>query len=195
MASCFTSSSIRAGFDNGIASYTQALMDLGALICTRCKPQCSICPVQADCQAYQQGRVTQLPTPRPRKALPEKHSTFLLLLHNGDILLEKRASSGIWGGLWCPPQFADAAVAMTWCAQSGMEAASEKKLVPFAHTFTHFKLHITPLCVELRHKPLAVALPGNVWLDTEEALHAAIPTPVRKIIIGIREQSERFALA
>ena len=175
------------GFDNGIASYTQALMDLGALICTRSKPQCSICPLQANCQAYQQGRVPELPTPRPRKALPEKHSTFLLLRNGSDILLEKRASSGIWGGLWCPPQFEDVQAALAWCAQFGVEIIAEKQLPPFTHTFTHFKLHIAPLCVGLRRKPLTAAQPGNVWLEMEEALHAAIPTPVRKMISEMRK--------
>ena len=170
-----------------VAAYTQGLMDLGALICTRSKPQCSICPLQADCQAYQQGRVTELPTPRPRKALPEKHSTFLLLRNGSDILLEKLASSGIWGGLWCPPQFVDVQAALAWCALSGVEIIAEKKLPPFTHSFTHFKLHIIPLSVEVRRKPLIAAQPGNVWLEMEEALHAAIPTPVRKIISELRK--------
>ena len=170
-----------------VASYTQGMMDLGALICTRSKPQCSVCPVQADCGAYQQDRVAQLPTPRLRKVLPQRHSTFLLLLHNGDIFLEKRASSGIWGGMWCPPQFTDVESALIWCAQTGIEPATQKNLPPFIHTFTHFKLHISPLCVEMRQKPLVAAQPGNVWWDMEDALKAAIPTPVRKMISGLRK--------
>ena len=170
-----------------VASYTQGMMDLGALICTRSKPQCSVCPVQADCGAYQQDRVAQLPTPRLRKLLPERQSTFLLLLHNGDIFLEKRASSGIWGGMWCPPQFTDTAAASAWCAQSGMEIAAEKSLPQFTHTFTHFKLHILPLLVELKRKPLIAAQQDSVWLEMEDALHGAISTPVRKMISGLRK--------
>ena len=170
-----------------VAAYTQGMMDIGATLCTRSKPKCGECPVSGDCVALQSGRVAQLPTPRPRKALPEKHSTFLLLLHNGDILLEKRPPSGIWGSLWCPPQFADASAAMAWCGQSGMDVSLETKLPLFVHTFTHFRLHITPLCVELRRKPLVAAQPGSVWLDMNDALQAAIPTPVRKIILGLSE--------
>ena len=169
-----------------VAIYTQGLMDLGALICTRSKPQCGVCPVQADCVAYQEGRVSQLPAPRPRRAVPERHSTFLLLLNGNDILLEKRPNSGIWGGLWCPPQFADTSAALGWCKQSGMKISDRKTLLPFTHTFTHFKLHIAPLCVVLHHKPLIAAQPGNIWLDRDEALLAAIPTPVRKIICEIK---------
>ena len=169
-----------------VAAYTQGLMDLGALICTRSKPKCGVCPVQADCVAYQEGRVSQLPAPRPRRAVPERHSTFLLLLNGNDILLEKRPNSGIWGGLWCPPQFADTSAALDWCEQSGMKISDRKTLLSFTHTFTHFKLHIAPLCVVLHHKPLIAAQPGNIWLDRDEALLAAIPTPVRKIICGIK---------
>ena len=90
-----------------VAVYTQALMDMGATVCTRSKPKCVLCPVQEDCVALRTERVAALPTPRPKKTVPERHATFLLLMHGNDILLEKRPGSGIWGGLWCPPQFED----------------------------------------------------------------------------------------
>ncbi len=165
-----------------IATYTQALMDLGATICTRGKPKCSECPVQAGCIAFNTGRTKELPTPRPKKAVPERHATFLLLMHGNDILLEKRPGSGIWGGLWCPPQFDDEAAARDWFLRSGMIASEGVRLEAFTHTFTHFRLHITPLKIELSHKPLWAAQPGSLWLDVEEALRAAIPTPVRKVL-------------
>ncbi len=172
----------RGGFDNDIAIYTQALMDMGATICTRGKPKCTVCPVQHDCAALLTGRITELPSPRPRKAVPERHATFLLLIHGNDILLEKRPGSGIWGGLWCPPQFDDEAAAKDWFVRNGMNASNGERLETFAHTFTHFKLHITPLKIQLSRKPLRAAQPGSVWLDVGEALQAAIPTPVRKIL-------------
>ena len=168
--------------DSAIATYTQALMDLGATLCTRSKPKCGDCPVNSDCVAFQSGRVNELPTPRPRKAVPERHTTFLLLMHGNDILLEKRPGSGIWGGLWCPPQFDDEDAAREWFVQNGMTASDGERLETFTHTFTHFKLHITPLKIELARKPLRAAQPGSVWLDVEEALRAAIPTPVRMML-------------
>jgi len=168
--------------NDNIATYTQALMDMGATICTRSRPKCGDCPVQASCVAYQTNRVHKLPTPRPRKAVPERHAIFLLLMHGNDILLEKRPGSGIWGGLWCPPQFDDEAVARDWFVRNGMTASEGERLATFTHTFTHFRLHITPLKIELSHKPLRAAQPGSVWLDVEEALRAAIPTPVRKVL-------------
>ncbi len=165
-----------------IAAYTQALMDLGATLCTRSKPKCGECPARGDCVAYQSGRVSELPAPRPRKAMPERHAAFLLLMHGSDILLEKRPGNGIWGGLWCPPQFEDEAAAKDWFVQNGITASHGERLATFTRTFTHFKLHITPLKIQLARKPLRAAQAGSVWLDVEEALRAAIPTPVRSML-------------
>ena len=171
------------GFDDSIAVYTQGLMDLGAQLCTRGKPRCEICPLQTDCLAHQRGLVAQLPTPRPRKILPEKYSTFLLLLKGSEILLEKRPGSGIWGGLWCPPQYHEKQDLAAYCKQQfGIDAAEAESLPVFAHTFTHFKLHILPLLVHVVHKPRRMQEPGRVWLDVNDALHAAIPAPVRKLL-------------
>jgi A/G-specific adenine glycosylase len=168
--------------EGDVATYTQALMDMGATVCTRSRPKCVLCPVQADCVALQTERIAKLPSPRPRKAVPERQATFLLLMHDNDILLEKRPGSGIWGGLWCPPQFDDEEVARDWFVRNGMEASEGERLPTFTHTFTHFKLHLTPLKIQLVRKPLRVEQAGSVWLDVGEALGAAIPTPVRAIL-------------
>lgn len=165
-----------------VATYTQGLMDLGAIVCTRSKPNCSACPVQAGCIALHTGRIKELPAPRPRKTLPEKHAVFLLMIYGNDILLEKRSSSGIWGGLWCPPQFGDEAAAKNWFLRGGMIASHGERLETFTHTFTHFKLHITPMKIQLARKSSGAVQPGTVWLDLQEALGAAIPTPVRRVL-------------
>ncbi|MFA7298994.1 MAG: NUDIX domain-containing protein, partial [Sideroxydans sp.] len=165
-----------------VAIYTQALMDLGATVCIRGRPKCVTCPVQADCVALRTERTAELPAMRPRQVVPERHTIFLLLIHGGDILLEKRPGNGIWGGLWCPPQFDAESAAMAWFVRNGMEASTGERLDTFVHTFTHFKLHITPLRVELAHKAQRTAQPGSVWLDLTEALGAAIPTPVRRLL-------------
>jgi A/G-specific adenine glycosylase len=107
-------------------------------------------------------------------------------MHGNEILLEKRPGSGIWGGLWCPPQFEDERAAQAWFMQNGMNASEGEKLATFTHTFTHFKLHITPLKIQLARKPLRASQPGSVWLNIEEALSAAIPTPVRTLLEKIR---------
>ena len=167
----------------GLASYTQGLMDLGALVCTRGKPQCGACPLRADCSAHQSGRTEQFPSPRPRKALPEKHSTFLLLLNGPDILWEKRPATGIWGGLWCLPQVDGApGESVDRAREYGVDATQAQDLPAFTHTFTHFRLHITPLLWRLSDKPGQGQEPGRVWLDVEDAMRAAIPSPVRKLL-------------
>lgn len=166
-----------------VAIYTQGLMDLGSQLCTRGKPQCDACPLRADCAALKLGRVAQLPTPRPRKLLPEKHSTFLLLLNSSDILLEKRPGSGIWGGLWCPPQLDEGQDIAACCAQRfGADMQRVEALPVLTHTFTHFKLHITPLIVPVSRHSLQLQEPGMAWLDVNDALRAAIPTPVRRLL-------------
>lgn len=166
-----------------VATYTQALMDIGATVCTRGKPKCGECPVNADCVALNTNRVAELPAPRPKKAVPERHATFLLLMHGNDILLEKRPGSGIWGGLWCPPQIDDGqGVAEDYLRRNGIEVGERIDLPEFAHTFTHFKLHITPVLLRVVRKPLRVQQAGSLWLDVEEALRGAIPTPVRKVL-------------
>src|SRR3989338_1312485 len=181
---------VRGGFDSSIATYTQALMDLGATVCTRSRPKCGECPVQAGCVAFNTGRINELPTPRLRKAVPEKHATFLLLMHGNDILLEKRPGNGIWGGLWCPLQFDDEAAARDWFLRNGMTASIGERLATFTHTFTHFKLHITPLKIQLARKPVRAAQPGSVWLDVEDALRAAIPAPVRKVLGNLHRRAQ-----
>lgn len=160
--------------------YTQALMDMGATLCTRSRPKCALCPVQSDCVAFQTGRVAELPTPRKHKIVPERRATFLLVMAGGEILLEKRGSAGIWGGLWSLPQFDEEE---EWLEYSqGWKVDEQITLPVFVHTFTHFKLHITPLLLTLAHKPHGVQ---GVWMDVDDALAAAIPTPVRRLLDGL----------
>jgi A/G-specific adenine glycosylase len=175
-----------------VAIYTQALMDMGATVCTRSKPKCGECPLQKDCVAFQSNRIAELPASRPKKAVPEKHTTFLLLMHGSDILLEKRPGSGIWGGLWCPPQLDDGQGVVTdYLQRNGVKVDERIDLPEFTHSFTHFKLHILPVLLHVVRKPLRAQQPGGVWLEVEEALRAAIPTPVRKMLKqvdrGLRE--------
>jgi A/G-specific adenine glycosylase len=152
---------------DGIQPYTQALMDLGATVCTRREPRCSACPVAEACIARNTGRIHELPAPRSRKALPQREVTWLVLRHGGDVLLEKRPPIGIWGGLWCFPQ-----------AEKG---ASGTLLAPLEHGFTHFRLRIHPLLHVVSRKPPSAQAPGRLWMHLARVLDAAIPAPVRKL--------------
>ncbi|HZO03986.1 MAG TPA: A/G-specific adenine glycosylase [Burkholderiales bacterium] len=153
----------------GIERYTQALMDLGATVCTR-NPDCGRCPLQAPCVARKTGRTAELPAPRRRKALPLKKSTWYVYRSAGKVLLERRASSGIWGGLWCFPD------------KPVLKSRIGRRLAPIDHGFTHFRLRIQPFLHEV--KPCAGG--ARRWLDIEDALSAAIPTPVKKLLAALQ---------
>jgi A/G-specific adenine glycosylase len=114
-----------------VESYTQGMMDLGALVCTRSQPACSACPVKVDCIAHTQGRTQELPTPRPQKVLPEKQVQMLLLLDRGELMLEKRPSRGIWGGLWSLPELAPGADATAHCRDRFGFVALTQQFHPF----------------------------------------------------------------
>ena len=172
-----------------IATYIQAQMDMGATLCTRSKPNCAQCPVQNDCVAHQNNRVAELPTPRPRKVVPERHATFLLLMHGNEIYLEKRAATGIWGGLWSLPQLDDGGELLEeYVLRNGYDSVERTELDVFTHTFTHFKLHITPVMLKIENKPLRVQQADSVWLNVDEASQAAIPTPVRMMLAQLKRR-------
>lgn len=169
-----------------IISYTQGLMDLGASICVRGKPKCELCPLRTDCIAHTNNLVDKLPGRKPRRALPHRSVVMLLLRNADEILLEKRAPKGIWGGLWSLPEISDARAARRVCREHyGVTATSTKRMPPLAHGFTHFNLTIAPLMVQVRKtalKTTSTTAPATVWLPLDDALSAALPAPVRKII-------------
>ncbi len=164
-----------------IEAYTQGMMDLGALVCTRSKPACPDCPVQSDCIAHAQHRTAELPASRPRKPLPEKQIQMLLLLDRGELMLEKRPVRGIWGGLWSLPELPLDDDPESHCRDRfGLAAHTQQVLPRISHSFTHFKLHIQPVQIHL--KPRSTNLPGHTWLSPADALGAALPAPIRKLI-------------
>jgi A/G-specific adenine glycosylase len=169
-----------------VEAYTQGLMDLGATVCTRHKPRCDVCPLRSACVAVRRGWVGKLPAPRPRKPLPHKRTVMLVLTRGGEVLLEKRPPSGIWGGMWCLPEAAHKAdIEATCLKRFGARVIEVETLPPMAHAFTHFKLDIRPLRLRVSALVPNAAEPGLVWLPLEEARGAAIPAPVRKILASL----------
>lgn len=165
-----------------MAAYTQALMDLGATVCTRHRPRCHDCPLQRDCVAFRENRVASLPTPKLRKPLPSKQTTFLLLIEQNKILLEKRPDSGIWGGLWCLPERHNDHNSQLYCRQFlGIDVALLADLPPLAHTFTHFKLKIHTHLLQVIHRSHKNT-DDEIWVTLNDAKKLAIPVPVRKIL-------------
>jgi A/G-specific adenine glycosylase len=170
-----------------LPAYIQGLMDFGATLCTRSKPRCHDCPMQGECQAFQQQRVAQLPVSKPRKAIPEKQTTMLMILDGGEILLEKRPDKGIWGGLWSFPECQPDQISVQQTQERyGLQAESLEGLPVLWHTFTHFKLEITPQPLQLvGERP--VLPPHLQWLPLADAINAALPTPVRTLLQTLQQ--------
>jgi A/G-specific adenine glycosylase len=169
--------------DHDIEAYTQGLMDLGAGVCTRTQPNCPRCPLSSACAALRAGIVNQLPQAKPRKALPQKRTVMLVLQRAGSVLLEKRPPVGIWGGLWCFPEADASEDAAASCARRfGALVEPLGELPTIAHGFTHFRLEIRPLALKVIAHESRASEPGYSWLPVQQALAAAIPAPVRRIL-------------
>ena len=135
------------------------------------------------CVAYREQRTAVLPAPKPRKAVPQRETAMLLLLDGDEILLQKRPPSGIWGGLWSLPEIdVDADPLSLTHTRFGVEAELLPPLPVMRHAFTHFLLHITPRPLRVIRKAAMASEAGQVWLSVQDAMGAALPTPVRKLL-------------
>lgn len=185
-----------------VTAYTQGLMDLGATVCVRRKPNCEACPVSASCLAFQQGRVDELPTRRVRAALPRRETTVLILFTpKREVVLRQRPDQGIWGGLLSLPESALPPTA-SWpalLADCGLDDAfdtddpgnrSTVNLPPLNHVFTHFRLTLHPVVIPVTARQLAAGEPGLgsprlVGLDT--VAEAALPRPVKTLLLSLAQ--------
>ncbi|WP_455380615.1 A/G-specific adenine glycosylase [Acidihalobacter prosperus] len=161
--------------------YTQAIMDLGATVCTRRHPDCDHCPVEVDCLARIEGRQSDLPTPKPNKKLPE-HDAWMLFLQDqgGAVLLERRPSQGIWGGLWSLPEVAGPCEAEAYiCDFVNKKITLKQASKPIRHTFTHFRLNIHLLRGYLK-SPVVSGVKDTlrVWYKPGQQPPGGMPAPV-----------------
>ncbi|HUH60266.1 MAG TPA: A/G-specific adenine glycosylase [Candidimonas sp.] len=166
-------------------AYTQGLMDLGSDCCARGRPDCMRCPLQATCYAYLNATQDQLPTPKPRKSIPERHCAMLILDNAGLVLLERQASPGIWGGLWSLPKYDDAASLQAACMAWGQAGTPAHRMAGISHVFSHFKLHIEPWHVPCGDPIIAEPGPGQAWVPVAELASTALPAPISKILEGV----------
>lgn len=151
--------------------YTQAQMDLGATLCTRTKPRCEACPFQAECVAYRQGRVAELPAPRPRKVMPVRKVCWQVSLSQGCVWLVQNPARGLWGGLWVLP-----------------EGNRGEALSAFRHTFTHFHLDITPYLWHTHSDDMPQQ--AGQWLPLAQALKMNIPAAVKRVLQEVIEYGQ-----
>ena len=179
---------------NRNADYTQAIMDLGATLCTRSKPRCEECPLSDDCIANADSTQAEFPTRKPKKEIPEKQAVMLIVKNQhsntDDVMMIKRPPAGIWGGLWCFPQFENESDAGEWLHGYANESlVSTTKMPILSHTFSHFKLHIQPLIISLKH-PINNSVMENhetLWYNIKTEFDGGLAAPVTTLLNTLRE--------
>jgi len=177
---------ISAGED--VADYTQAIMDLGAMVCTPRNWRCDECPVSRNCYAYREGCADRLPTKKPRKVIPQRETTLIAMVNEkGELLLEQRPPSGIWGGLWSLPEWSeeeDGELDQWVKFQFGLKATKSQKLTTINHVFSHFKLKIKPIALQVSTLPVARVMekPALFWYKADQFSQIGLPTPIKKVL-------------
>lgn len=167
--------------------YTQAIMDLGATICTPKKPLCLYCPMQTECKAHQQGLETELPFKKPKKAVPVKSAKVLLIQNEDDQWLwSQRPQSGLWGGLWCLPIIEDD-LKFQETVQS-LKLTSTQESVQISHSFTHFTWLLDAHIFKIENDQMEYiqAELGGEWLQPQKVTELGIPTAMKKLISRIK---------
>lgn len=169
------------------ADYTQAMMDLGATLCTRGKPQCEQCPLQKYCVAHEKGLEKQLPKAKPRKTLPVRMATLLIIRHQQSVLLEKRPTKGVWSGLWSLPEITGTPsmhdIKLACRNQFHLTIKKLQFSEPFRHTFSHYHLDITPALLVVEKKPPKIMEDTQqIWYNLRESPLVGIPQPVKSIL-------------
>lgn len=170
----------------GIERYTQGMMDLGAGVCLARNPRCLLCPVSGDCVARIEARIEELPGKRRRARRPRRQVSMLVVLARGEVLLEKRPPTGIWGGMWSLPEIdVHAKPAEALESEWGIRAARVRALDCFEHAFTHFTLEVKPWRIEARATSRLAAGKPATWMGLDDLEGAALPSPVRRLLAAI----------
>lgn len=172
--------------------YTQAMMDMGATLCTRSKPKCGECPLFDGCVAYAQGNPQDYPGKKPKKTLPEK-SVQLLMLRNpsGDLLLQQRPAQGIWGGLWSFPELAIDVDVQEFAEDHYGKVIELEEWNAYRHTFSHYHLDITPVLIQLAKSPRAIGEAVTHWYNPHQPDALGLAAPVKKLLEKLAQLDPR----
>lgn len=178
-----------------LADYTQAIMDLGATICTRSKPDCEQCPLQENCEAKRTSTQTEFPSKKPKKSLPTHTTNFVILQDEvGKILLEQRPPAGIWGGLWCFPEYKQTEEELPdWLKrQFDCEQESIEELEEIRHTFSHYHLLIRPLKVQVQYDSEMICdADSQRWIELETSLEVGLPKPMLTLLEKLKQEKKQ----
>lgn len=168
------------------ATYTQGLMDLGADICSRTQAACDRCPLQSSCIAHQTACVDELPfKAKTKKRMPTRY-THMAIIQNkeGAIWLQKRPRTGIWGGLWCFPEYDDCDSLTTDLTTRRAVTQHIQRLEPLSHQFSHFKLIIQPVLIQLE-TTLQVGETNAAWYHADALSGIGLPRPVSQLLTQV----------
>ncbi|WP_342623948.1 A/G-specific adenine glycosylase [Pseudomonas alkylphenolica] len=166
-----------------VNNYTQAMMDLGATLCTRSKPSCLLCPLKLGCEAHMLGQEIRYPIPKPRKELPQRRTLMPLLANReGAILLYRRPSTGLWGGLWSLPELDTLEQLDDLADQHGLSLSASQALDSLTHTFSHFQLAIEPWLVRVDDTRAHVAEADWLWYNLATPPRLGLAAPVKKLL-------------
>lgn len=170
-----------------VAEYTQAIMDLGATVCRRVRPDCAHCPVQRGCKAYRLGRPEDFPVTSRRRRLPVKQKNWLLIRDaRGRVLLERRPPAGLWGGLWGFPETSNADIAGWSRARLGLAIEPETPWPAWRHSFSHFHLDITPIPARLVRATSAMENGDTLWYNLRSPVSRGVSAPVQRLLLQLR---------
>jgi A/G-specific adenine glycosylase len=177
--------------DAHIAGYTQAIMDLGATVCVRRRPLCTHCPLHAGCIARRTGRQHELPAARRPTLRPQRRAFMVVALAgSGSVLLERRPESGVWGGLWCLPEFTTASAAAAFIRDTlGVLEGAGRPLAALEHAFTHFDLTITPLLVPCSGGAVHVEEGRGLWYNLREPARIGLPAPISTLLAHLAPET------
>lgn len=174
-----------------LADYTQAIMDFGATLCRRSKPDCQACPLSSSCVALREGRVAELPASKPRKNMSVKSARMLIMLNDDDqVLLEKRPPTGIWGGLWSLPELSMDDDVATFCEQQWQFRVGDiQDGEVFRHTFSHYHFDILPCQLRIKNPEQCVMEAGGiVWYNTSQPDQRGLAAPVKNLLSRLSEE-------
>jgi A/G-specific adenine glycosylase len=172
--------------EHDVGTYTQAIMDLGATVCVRSRPQCDVCPISEQCRARIEGRQAELPARRRRAARKLRHAVMLVARRESAVLLVQRPASGIWGGLWCLPEFTDRDAAEAFAASAFEQPRPTSELPDIEHSFTHFDLVITPILVRCAGEA-RVRESNSLWYDLTRPARVGLPAPIKTLLGNLLE--------
>ncbi len=181
------------------ADYTQAIMDLGATVCTRTRPACERCPLAGRCEAHSRDATALFPEPRPAKVKPTRAARLFLIVDSaGACLLEQRPAEGLWGGLWTPPERPLDTGEASVCEEFSIDQrqiADCHQVLPFRHTFTHFHLDIHPLYVLLKSgSPGVMDRPDVLWFAPNAPEAIGLSAPAAKLLGSLSTDLQEFQL-